>query len=78
VAALGRHYGCSPDRLSDEQIREYLPGLHQRGLSRSTINVAISALRVIYGTLLKRPVERIKECLPRPHKVTCRGRNRDR
>lgn len=74
VAALSRHYGRSPDRLSDEQIRDYLLGLHQRGLSRSTLNVAISALRVFYGVMLKRPVERIEECLPRPRKVTRRAR----
>lgn len=74
VAALGRYYGCSPDRLTDEQVRDYLLGLHQRGLSRSTINVAISALRVFYGVMLKRPVQRIEECLPRPRKVTRRAR----
>ena len=64
VAALSRFYNHSPDRLSDEQIRDYLIGLHQRGLSRSTVNVAISALRVA----------RIEECLPRPRKVTRRAR----
>jgi integrase/recombinase XerD len=74
VAALGCHYGRSPDRLSDEQVRDYLIGLHQRGLSRSTVNVAISALRVFYGSMLKRPVARIEECLPRPRKVTRRPR----
>jgi site-specific recombinase XerD len=74
VAALGRYYGCSPDRLTDEQVRDYLLGLHQRGLSRSTINVAISALRVFFGVMLKRPVQRIEECLPRPRKVTRRAR----
>ena len=74
VAALGRHYGCSPDRLSDEQVRAYLLGLHQRGLSRSTINVVISAPRLLYRVMLKRPVERIEECLPRPRKVTRRAR----
>lgn len=74
VAALGRHYGCSPDRLTDEQVRDYLLGLHRRGLSRGTVNVAISALRVFYGVMLKRPVARIEECLPRPRKVTRRAR----
>lgn len=74
VAALGRHYGRSPDRLTDEQVRDYLLGLHRRGLSRGTVNVAISALRVFYGVMLKRPVERIEECLPRPRKVTRRPR----
>ena len=74
VAALGCYYERSPDRLSDEQVRDYLPGLHQRGLSRSTINVAISALRLFYGAMHKRPVARIEECLPRPRKVTRRAR----
>lgn len=74
VAALSRFYNHSPDRLSDEQIRAYLIGLHQRGLSRSSVNVAISALRVLYRDLLKRPVVRIEECLPRPRKVTRRAR----
>jgi site-specific recombinase XerD len=74
VAALSRHYGHSPHLLSDGQVRAYLVGLHQRGLSRSTVNVAISALRVFYRDLLKRPVARIEECLPRPRKVTRRAR----
>lgn len=74
VAALSRHYGRSPDRLSDAQIRDYLLSLHQLGRSRSTINVAISGLRLFYGGLLKRSVERIEECLPRPRKVTRRAR----
>jgi site-specific recombinase XerD len=74
VAALSRHYGHSPHLLSDEDVRDYLLGLHRRGLSRSTVNVAISALRVLYRDLLKRPVERIEECLPRPRKVTRRAR----
>lgn len=74
VAALARHYGRSPDLLTDDEVRSYLLGLHQRGLSRGTVNVAISALRLLYGTLLKRPVERIEECLPRPRKVIQRAR----
>ena len=74
VAALSRHYGLRPDRLSDGQIRDYLIGLHQRGLSRSTINVAISALRLFYRVMLQRLVERIEDCLPRPRKVTPRPR----
>jgi integrase/recombinase XerD len=74
VAALSRHYGRSPDRLSDRQIRDYLIGLHRRGLSRSTVNVAISALRLLYRTMLGRAVERIEQCLPRPRKITRRAR----
>ena len=69
-----RHYGLPPAQLNDGQIRDYLMGLHREGLSRSTINVAISALRLFYRVMLKRPVERIEECLPRPRKVTPRPR----
>ena len=45
VADLARHYGQSPDRLSDEQIKSWLLTLHtERHLSASTINVAVNAL----------------------------------
>jgi site-specific recombinase XerD len=74
VAALARFYGRSPRLLSDEEIRNYLIGLHQRGLSRSTINVAISALRLFFGAMLKRTVARLEECLPRPRKIIHRAR----
>lgn len=48
MAAFTRHCGISPDRISDEQIRDYLVGLHQRGLRPATINAVISALRPLY------------------------------
>jgi len=72
VAALAGHYKRSPASLSDEEIRGYLIGLHHRGLSFSTINVAVSALRLFYGQVLKRPMEDLKELLPRSARVTRR------
>lgn len=68
VVDLARHYHCSPDKLSDQQIRGYLLSLHQRGLSRSTINVRVSALRLFYGDMLKRPLHWLNEQLPRPRR----------
>lgn len=65
VAALGKHYGRSPERLSDEEIQDYLIELGRRGLSFSTINVAVSSLRLFYGQVLKRPMDGLKEALPR-------------
>jgi hypothetical protein len=54
VAAMAQHYGRSPDRLSDEQIKAYLFGLHtERKLSASTINVAVNALRFFYLHVLE-------------------------
>lgn len=72
VAALAGYYKRSPASLSDEEIRGYLTGLHHRGLSFSSINVAVSALRLFYGQVLKRPMEDLKELLPRSARVTRR------
>lgn len=72
VAALAGHYKRSPASLSDEEIRGYLTGLHHRRLSFSSINVAVSALRLFYGQVLKRPMEDLKELLPRSARVTRR------
>lgn len=50
VAALGRHYGCSPDRLTDEKIRDYLLAGPQQVLSylsRYTHRVAIGNGRLL-------------------------------
>jgi site-specific recombinase XerD len=73
VAALAGHYRRTPASLSDEEIRSYLTGLHHRGLSFSTINVAVSALRLFYGQVLKRPMDELKELLPRSRRVTRRA-----
>lgn len=67
VADLARHYGQSPDRLSDEQIKAWLLTLHtERHLSASTINVAVNALRFFYQHVLQRPLAEVTRNLPRP------------
>ncbi|MFZ4779377.1 MAG: tyrosine-type recombinase/integrase [Terrimicrobiaceae bacterium] len=73
VAALSGHYGGrSPHKLSDEEIQSYLIELGRRGLSFSTINVAVSSLRLFYGKVLGRPMDELKEVLPRRRGVTRR------
>ena len=53
VAKLARHYRCSPDRLSDGQVQQYLLHLVQaRHLARSSVNQAGCAFRFFYGTVL--------------------------
>jgi len=47
-------------------------GLHARGLSFSTINVAVSSLRLFYGQVLKRPMDELKDLLPRTRGITRR------
>jgi len=65
VAAMARHYGRSPEKLSDDEIQAYLQGLCERGLSFSTVNIAVSALRLLYGEVLRRPMRELRELLPR-------------
>ena len=55
VAALAKHYRCSPDGLSVEQIQSYvLHLLEDKRLSWSSCNQAICAFRFFYGVTLKR------------------------
>lgn len=66
VAQLARHYDRSPAGLSAEEVRAYLYGLHQAGRSKSTVNVALSGLRLFYDEVLERPEICDKRTLPRP------------
>lgn len=57
VAALAKHYHCSPDGLSVDQIQSYvLHLLDEKKLSWSSCNQAICAFRFFYGVTLKRAV----------------------
>ncbi|MGH8732165.1 MAG: tyrosine-type recombinase/integrase, partial [Burkholderiales bacterium] len=65
VAALAKHYGRSPDRISQEEIQRYL--LHlltERKLAPSSCNVAASAFQFFYRVTLKRTAAEF--ALPRP------------
>ena len=52
MVGLAKHYRQFPDQLTQEQIRTYLMYLQDRGLSRSSQNVAISGLRFFYQQVL--------------------------
>lgn len=55
VAALAKHYRCSPDGLSVEQVQSYiLHLLEDKKLAWSSCNQAICAFRFFYGITLKR------------------------
>lgn len=75
VAALARHYGRSPDRIGEEEIKAYLFHLIQeRGLSASTLNVAVSGLRFFYRVVAGRPIEQLLGTLPRVRRQVRRPR----
>jgi site-specific recombinase XerD len=53
VAAFARHFGRSPAELGPDHVRDWQVHLvHERGLSWSTLNTAVCALRFLYGTTL--------------------------
>lgn len=58
VAALARHYGCSPEQLDGAQVQAYLLHLvRERQLARSSVNQAGCAFRFLYHTVLERQQE---------------------
>lgn len=59
VSALAKHYHRSPDLLTSEEVQAYL--LHlivERKLAYASVNQAACACRFLFGTVLKRPLER--------------------
>lgn len=56
VQQLARHYGTSPDLLTEEQLRQYFLFLrNDKHLAPSTTNVALNALRFLFLHTLQRP-----------------------
>lgn len=71
VAALAKHYGRSPDRISAAEVQRYLLYLIQeRQLSWSSCNIALSGLKFFYRVTLKRSEARFALPTPRqPQKL---------
>lgn len=55
VCKLARHYGKSPDQVSEEELRAYFLHLgQQERCSRGTLKIAISGIRFFFGVTLQR------------------------
>ena len=54
VRRLAAHYRCSPDQLSEEEVRGYLLALRQRGAARGTFKTSQYGLRFLYRHTLGR------------------------
>jgi site-specific recombinase XerD len=66
VTRFANHFQRSPERLGPEQIRDYQLFLAaEKRLAASSIGVAVSALRFLYGVTLGRDWD-IREVLPVP------------
>jgi site-specific recombinase XerD len=55
VVCFARHFGRSPDLLGPDEVRQFQLHLLGRGVSWSSFNQAVCALRFLYGTTLGRP-----------------------
>jgi len=64
VEKFARHYGRSPEKLNQEEVRAYLVHSIERGLARATCVVIRNALRHLFTDTLARPD--YVEKLPRP------------
>ena len=72
VAALAKHYRCSPDRLDAEQIQAYLLHLIQeKKLAYASVNQAACACRFLFGQVLQQrkiwfeiPMAKVPKRLP--------------
>ena len=55
VRQLAKHYGRSPDELSEEEVRSFLLYLREdRALSSASISTYTAALKFFYGVTLRR------------------------
>jgi site-specific recombinase XerD len=70
IAQLAQHYRQSPDRLSDDQLKDYVFYLaHERKLAASSLNQRVSAMRAFYTWVLRRSVDQLWLVLPRVNRA---------
>jgi integrase/recombinase XerD len=72
MARLVSRTRVGADQLTEVQVRTYLASLSQRGLSASTLNQAISAIRFFFNAVLHRewPLELVYQRAPQRVPVT--------
>ena len=53
LVTLSKHFGKSPEQVSNEELKDYLYNArHHRGLSNAFISQTISALKILYQDVL--------------------------
>ncbi|HYV38283.1 MAG TPA: site-specific integrase [Gemmataceae bacterium] len=66
VADLAKYYRRSPDRISYEEVTVWIEHLiKQRHLAPSSVNIAVNAVRFLYGTILGRDTTALLAGIPR-------------
>ena len=66
VSELARYYHRSPDLISYQEVADWLYYLvKERHLSASSVNIAVNAVRFLYGITLERNTEALMASVPR-------------
>jgi site-specific recombinase XerD len=54
VARFAKHFGSSPEKLGQEEVRSFLVFLLHHGYSKSELKITVAALRFLYAVTLGR------------------------
>jgi site-specific recombinase XerD len=74
VADLARYYRRSPDQISYDEVVSWLHHLiRERKQSPSSLNIAVNAVRFLYGVTLQRDVQALLAAIPRMKRDTRRA-----
>lgn len=74
VADLAGYYHRSPDQLTYDQVVDWIHHLiRERRLATSSINIAVNAVRFLYGVTLQREVQALLAGIPRMKRNTRRA-----
>ena len=74
VADLARYYQRSPDQISYEEVTVWIHHLiKDRKLAASSVNIAVNAVRFLYGVILGRDTAALLAAIPRMKRNTRRA-----
>lgn len=69
LSSLSKHYNCSPDKVSNEQVKDYAYFLiKEKGFSTSSVNQLISAWKILQVDILGNSWEQLKIKRPKREK----------
>ncbi len=74
VADLARYYHRSPDQLTYDEVVDWIHHLiRERHQAASSVNIAVNAVRFLYGVTLQRDVQALMAAIPRMKRNTRRA-----
>jgi site-specific recombinase XerD len=70
VAALAAHYRLSPDRISEQQLRQYFLWMtNEKHYARATVTIALCGIKFFFEKTLQRPFTVLKLARPKPQRT---------